>query len=91
MKYILLFIFLFIPSVRASEDALSCSYNINGKTVNFGYYISSDNTPVITSFIVDGESYSYYYNKISFMFQVLLLNSPPFVSYCELKYFLLTL
>ena len=65
MKYILLFIFLFIPSVRASEDALSCSYNINGKTVNFGYYISSDNTPVITSFIVDGESYGYYYNKIS--------------------------
>ena len=66
MKYILLFIFLFIPSVNASEDALSCSYNIDEKAINFGYYIASDGKPVITSFSSDGENYDgYYYNKIS--------------------------
>lgn len=65
MKYILLFIFLFISSVSASENALSCSYDVNGKTINFGYYITSEGTPVITDFVFDGENYDFYHNKIS--------------------------
>lgn len=64
MKYILLFIFLFIPSIRASENALSCSYNDNGKTINFGYYITSEGKHTITNFVLNGESYDNYYDII---------------------------
>ncbi len=64
MKYILLFIFLFIPSIRASENALSCSYNDNGKTINFGYYITSEGKHAVTSFVVNGESYDNYHDKV---------------------------
>lgn len=64
MKYIILFLVLFIPNVFAESNALSCSYNSNGKTINFGYYISSNNEPVISNFLIDGDNYAYFYNKI---------------------------
>lgn len=58
---------MFIPNVFGSDNAISCSYDVGGKTINFGIYNSSSGESVISNFIVDGVSYSYYFNKISKM------------------------
>ena len=65
MKYILIFIFLFIPSVSAKNDAISCSYKTEGKVVNFGYYIDENGTGNITNFIIDGKKYNNYNNLLN--------------------------
>lgn len=65
MKILLLILCLFIPNIYASDDAISCSYKSGEKTINFGYYISSSGEGVITNFVVDGEKYAYYHNKIA--------------------------
>lgn len=65
MKILLIILCLFIPNIYAKDEAISCSYKANGSTINFGYYITSSGENVVTNFVVDGESYPYYYNHIS--------------------------
>ena len=65
MKILLLILCLFIPNIYSSNDAISCSYKSGEKTINFGYYISSAGEGVITNFVVDGEKYAYYHNRIA--------------------------
>lgn len=64
MKIIIMFLILFIPNVFAESDGLSCSYDINGDTINFGIYYTSDNKIAISDFIVNGSS-STYLNLVS--------------------------
>ena len=59
MKYILLFILLFIPNIYAKNDAISCSYKSDDKTINFGYYIDEDGKGNITNFTVNGKKHNY--------------------------------
>lgn len=67
MKIIIMFLILFIPNVFAESDGLSCSYDINGDTINFGIYVTSSGDNVISNFIVDGMSYNNYFNKTTKM------------------------
>ena len=55
MKYILLFIFLFIPNIYAKNDAISCEYTINEKSIVIDYYIDENGNGEISNFYIDGE------------------------------------
>lgn len=67
MKYILLFIFLFIPNIYAKNDAISCEYTVNEKSIVIDYYIDENGKGEISNFYIDGElgyEYTDYYNMI---------------------------
>lgn len=71
MKFIIMFLILFIPNAFAETDALSCSYKIGDDTINFRFYphidddkIMSESQVAIHDFMVNGESYSYFTNFV---------------------------
>lgn len=55
MKYILLFILLFIPNIYAKNDAISCEYTVNEKSIVIDYYIDENGNGEISNFYIDGE------------------------------------
>lgn len=64
MKYLILFLILFIPSVNAKNDALVCTYKTNNNTVTFGYYIDDTGNGKITNFTYSGDPNSIYNNYL---------------------------